>query len=211
MSLDPPTVYMPVVSPPTPAPSPGPSTPVFPQIASMSAPNFASLAPFQRRQFLSAILAECSPDDLLFISSNVSLRLRRDFLRELPVEIAIHILGFIDEPKSLLRAGRVSRAWHSLIADDVLWKRLCAVHKFDVEEQWEKESEGKPGKLNIPSSAESTLPSASKHRTRHSTGSVPSAANIPARRSYRQLFKLSYLNCTSLLYILHGLSTLLAC
>lgn len=191
--MDSPTLYMPVVSPPTPAPSPGPSSHVFPQIASVSASNFSSLAAFQRRQFLTAILAECTPDDLLFISSNVSLRLRRDFLRELPVEIAIHILGFIDDPKSLLRAGRVSRAWHSLIADDVLWKRLCAVHKFDVEDQYERESDG--AAANSPSLPETSLAAGSRHRTRHSTGSVPSLAAIPSRRSYRQLFKLAYLNC----------------
>lgn len=186
-----PTLYMPVVSPPTPAPSPGPSSNVFPHIASVSTSHFAQLSHSQRRLFLSALLSECSPDDLLFISSNLSTLLRRDFIRDLPPELALYILGFLDEPTSLLRAGRVSRYWHSLIADDWLWKRLCAVYKFEVQEEWTK-----PSDTGVSSTTSASPCSTIRHRARHSTGSVPLFSKIIPHRTYRESFRLSYLNCT---------------
>ena len=196
MSLNPPTVYMPMISPPTPAPSPGPNIHVLPQIASVSASSFSSLAPFQRRQFLASILAECNQEELLFVSTSLSLRLRRDFLRDLPPEIAVYILSFIDDPKTLLRAGRVSRYWHSLVADEWLWKQLCMTYNFEVEEDWERGSNS-----NIPPNTSfntsEIFTSMGKHRARHSTGSIPLLGCFAPRKSYRHSFKLSYLNRTS--------------
>ena len=121
---------MPIESPPTPAPSPGPTSRQLPSIASISRQEFSILPPAQRRQYLCAILNDCTPDELSFVSNTIAPLLKRDFLRDLPPEIALYILSYFNEPSTLLRAGRVSRYWHSLVADDFLWKRLRYIHGF---------------------------------------------------------------------------------
>ncbi|KII86052.1 hypothetical protein PLICRDRAFT_56515 [Plicaturopsis crispa FD-325 SS-3] len=143
-----PTLYMPISSPPTPAPSPRPTTP--PQsalnIASFAQPSydiarhsraeFASLAglnPSVRRQYLAAILNDCTANELLFISTTIAPLLKRDFLRDLPVELCLHILSFIEEPRTLARASQVSHYWRWLLTDEWVWKRLCKVHEYDMD------------------------------------------------------------------------------
>ncbi|CAL1708383.1 unnamed protein product [Somion occarium] len=134
------TLYIPVASPPTPAPSPGLSFADLPSTndptASLSRRQFTLMSPEHRRRFLGSILADCTPSELLFVSSTVTPLLKRDFLRELPPELSWYILSFIDEPQTLARASCVSRYWNRLLSDDWLWKRLCTLHGFDVEQDW---------------------------------------------------------------------------
>lgn len=147
-----PTLYMPIASPPTPAPSPGPSRPIlhinsFNPSYSRTSPydpahlsrlEFRSLTPLSpsvRRQYLAAILADCTPSELLFVSTTIAPLLKRDFLRELPPEIALHILSFIDEPKPLARASQVSRHWYKLLGDEWMWKRMCELFYYDWKDE----------------------------------------------------------------------------
>ncbi|EIM80293.1 WD40 repeat-like protein [Stereum hirsutum FP-91666 SS1] len=133
---------MPVLSPPTPAPSPRPqshgtsSSLTFLDINDpfqLSRREFASLSalgPSLRRQYLAALLADCNPSELLFISTTIAPLLKRDFLKELPAELALHVLRFVDEPKTLARAGQVSRYWCGLLKDESLWRRMCCLHRY---------------------------------------------------------------------------------
>lgn len=151
-----PTFYIPVVSPPTPAPSPrlsafNPLSPSisahlassshpspsdkFPSTQPFSASAFAALTPALRFQHLAALLAECTPEELLFISTTITPLLRRDFLRDLPAELAFHVLSFVDDPRTLARASRVSRTWSHLLEDQWLWKRMCDVHGYRAPEE----------------------------------------------------------------------------
>lgn len=50
---------------------------------------------------------------------------RLDFLTNLPTELSLHVLSFVDDPKSLSRAGRASKAWKRLAQDESIWKELC--------------------------------------------------------------------------------------
>ncbi|KZT06966.1 WD40 repeat-like protein [Laetiporus sulphureus 93-53] len=135
------TLYMPIVSPPTPAPSPrlpacdSPSLSYVNEPGYLSRHEFASLPTSLRFQYLSALLADCSPAELLFISTTITPLLRRDFLRDLPPEISLHILNFIDDPQTLVRASRVSRSWNRLLDDEYIWKRMCDVHGYSVPDQ----------------------------------------------------------------------------
>lgn len=56
--------------------------------------------------------------------------LKRDVLTELPAELALHILSYVDDPCTLARASQVSKRWHDLVADDWLWKVLCDTYSF---------------------------------------------------------------------------------
>ena len=88
------------------------------------------LSPASRRQHLYALIQECTPSELLFLSTTIAPLLKRDFLRALPPEVSLHILSFIDDPRTLGRAARVSRYWNELLKDDCLWKAMCIRHGF---------------------------------------------------------------------------------
>lgn len=140
------TIYMPIVSPPTPAPSPRPTfSPIFysNSITLNTSPSlydpvnthrseFSGLSgsPASRKQYLVSILHDCSPAELRFISQTITPMLKRDFLTELPSELALHILVFVDNPRTLARASQVCKRWHDLVSDDWLWKVLCEMYSF---------------------------------------------------------------------------------
>jgi len=138
------TLYIPITSPPTPAPSPGPVTDTyhqhhqcqvtpFPPYNMMDTQNSA-----MRRHFLSSVLSSCTPFELLFISQAINLLLKRDFLYSLPPELALYILTFIDEPRTLIRASLVSKHWRTVARDESVWKRMCQIYGFD---DWGSEGE----------------------------------------------------------------------
>ncbi|KAJ7623604.1 WD40-repeat-containing domain protein [Roridomyces roridus] len=114
------TIYMPVFSPPTPAASPGPDANAFSPIP-ISLPN----NPVLRQQYLASLLHSLTPAELLFVSTTIAPLLKRDFIADLPTELALMVLGFIDEPRSLARASRVSRRWKTMVADEYLWRGMC--------------------------------------------------------------------------------------
>ena len=132
------TLYIPIASPPTPAPSPGPVVHhsqgiPFPPLTMMNTQNSQ-----RRRHFLSSVLSSCTFPELLFVSQSINNLLKRDFLYSLPPELSLYILRFIDEPKNLVRAGQVSEHWRSIVRDEGLWKRMCLIHGFD---DWDLEKE----------------------------------------------------------------------
>ncbi|KAF8999276.1 WD40-repeat-containing domain protein [Cyathus striatus] len=126
------TLYLPIESPPTPAPSPGPSS--IPLTLSSSFPVLPPLsAPTLRRQFLTSLLHQCTPSELLFLSSTIAPLLKKDVLKALPIELGLYILSFVDEPRTLMRASMVSRYWRHLVCDDWVWKGMCERWEFGVE------------------------------------------------------------------------------
>ncbi|THH07957.1 hypothetical protein EW145_g3022 [Phellinidium pouzarii] len=132
------TIYVPIVSPPTPAPSPRPiSSALAPGTADpahISRLEFSALKSADqalRQQYLAALLSDCTPAELLFVSTTIAPLLKRDFLRDLPVEISLHVIAYIDDAQTLARASRVSRFWNSLLQDEGTWKRACEAAKFE--------------------------------------------------------------------------------
>jgi F-box and WD-40 domain protein CDC4 len=170
--------YVPVDKPPTPAPSPRPNSAVLSSVnstagdpAHLSRLEFAGLlsaGPTARQQYLASLLRDCTPAELLFVSTTIAPLLKRDFLYELPTELALHILSFVDDPKSLASASLVSRFWNKLVRDEATWKRMCELCRFDVDEGvqeagdgpdsgnkyakiWVKMSDVPPGGMPLPS------------------------------------------------------------
>lgn len=128
------TILVPVFSPPTPAPSPRPLSPSSPKQALTSdpisftldvLPRFTQLTASQRRDFLTHLLAACDVDQLVHANALIQPRLKRDFLRELPSEVALLVLAFVDDAKTLARASQASRFWYALLADEWTWKMMC--------------------------------------------------------------------------------------
>ncbi|MBW0534913.1 hypothetical protein O181_074628 [Austropuccinia psidii MF-1] len=140
------------ISPPTPAPSPQPDS--INQILNSNQliknkssnqnlnlidldnpisllDSFNSLSLSNRSKFLNLLLSNLNLNELTSLSGKILPRLKRDFLRELPIEISLHILSFVDDPKTLMRAGMVSRFWRSLVSDETTWKGMCWKRGFN--------------------------------------------------------------------------------
>lgn len=98
-----------------------------------------------RRAYLASLLTECTPSELLFISTTIAPLLKRDFIRELPTELSLYILSFIDEPRTLSRASQVSRHWRTLLSDEWTWKRLCELYEFDKKGETHNTNEDEAG------------------------------------------------------------------
>ncbi|WWC57757.1 uncharacterized protein I303_100292 [Kwoniella dejecticola CBS 10117] len=92
--------------------------------------QFTTLSPNQRFSFLSSLIGELRLNEALVVSRRIEPLLRRDFLRELPAELALHCLSFVDEPRTLARAAQVSNYWNQLLQDEQTWKDLFNRHNF---------------------------------------------------------------------------------
>lgn len=91
--------------------------------------HFPRLTGPERRKLFTSLLPLMHGEDLLHLSQLISPFLRRDFLGELPAEISLHVLGFIDDPKDLVRASRVSKTWRSLVMDEQTWKAMLQKYR----------------------------------------------------------------------------------
>ncbi|KAK4517211.1 RRM domain-containing protein [Mucor velutinosus] len=92
--------------------------------------SFQQLPPQQKQFLLYEIINSCDNSQLTYLNSLIAPRLKIDFLKELPIEISLHILTFIDDPKTLARAATVSTLWNSLLKDEATWKSLCMKHQY---------------------------------------------------------------------------------
>lgn len=92
--------------------------------------GFAMLNSYERRTFLEALMPVLSNDDCLYLSTLLQPMLKRDFLKDLPSELGLHILGFLEDPKDLVHASSVSKAWRTLVLDEATWKQLFEKHRF---------------------------------------------------------------------------------
>ena len=92
--------------------------------------GFHTLSPTDRREFLSALVRECNVRELSELEESIIPRLKVDFLERLPMEVALYILTYLEEPTSLVRASAVSRTWHRLATDEYLWGFLCVRYAY---------------------------------------------------------------------------------
>lgn len=86
--------------------------------------QFRGLSSAERFTFLSSLIGELRLNEALVVSSRISPRLKRDFLSDLPVELALHCVSFIDDARTLGRAMRVCKYWQALLQDESKWKDM---------------------------------------------------------------------------------------
>ncbi|KAL1955861.1 hypothetical protein VTO42DRAFT_8019 [Malbranchea cinnamomea] len=143
-------------SPPTPAPSPtphqhGPSwqTPCDDEEAFIreTTTSFGLLSKEAQRRLLAQILDRCDSRQLGFVQQYVGPMLKRDPFKVLPNELCLRILSFIDDPKTLARAARVSVRWYELLTDDITWKMVYDKHTGALTSQDYSEE---PSSLEMP-------------------------------------------------------------
>lgn len=182
------TLFIPFASPPTPAPSPGPvsnsNLHAHPLLSLLHTTTDSAL----RRQFLLTFLRALSPTDLLFVSQTIAPLLKRDFLSYLPAELALYVLSFLEEPRTLCRAMRVCRKWYAVIRDESLWRRLCGVYGFGNGNAEEKLGGKKSSsRLRAPALA------ASLSNSSNSSNDLLPVTTHSKAFSWRRHFKMSYI------------------
>lgn len=84
--------------------------------------QFQALPKSERFAFLISLVGDLQLNEALVVSSKISPRLKRDFLSDLPVELALHCVSFIDDAQTLTRMARVCKYWNDLLQDECLWK-----------------------------------------------------------------------------------------
>lgn len=90
--------------------------------------TFTQLNSKQQQLLLSELLLCCDNQLLAFVHSLIAPKLKIDFLRQLPIELSLHILQYINDPYTLTRASQVSVFWNMLLKDESIWKRMCQRH-----------------------------------------------------------------------------------
>ncbi|KAJ1569114.1 hypothetical protein HK096_004173 [Nowakowskiella sp. JEL0078] len=80
-----------------------------------------------RLSLLVAIMSTSCTAELSSLSFQVPNKLRFDFRRFLPEEIAFNTFAYLDA-RSLCRSAQVSKLWNKLANDDLVWKRMCEQH-----------------------------------------------------------------------------------
>ncbi|WVQ76907.1 hypothetical protein IAR50_006585 [Cryptococcus sp. DSM 104548] len=90
--------------------------------------QFTRLPPSARFSFLNSLVPELRLNEALLVSRKIAPLLRRDFLKELPIELSLHILSFVDDPKTLARCAQVSHYWNALLQDDATWRYHFSLH-----------------------------------------------------------------------------------
>lgn len=203
-SAPPTTLYMPIIPPPTPAPSPPPQQSSFPSPSLATFTHisaFAGLTPAARRQHLYALIQECTPSELLFLSTTIAPLLKRDFLRALPPEVSLHILSFIDDPRTLARAALVSKYWNELLKDEFLWKTMAIRHGFSRDAEAVESYRREQLLERAPPVASDPLPSGSGAEARRSPLFSPRGLQPPRPQSvdfpYRKFFIHEHIRSTS--------------
>lgn len=111
---------------------PGPQTFNFGSTPSLSAllslpdlvDTFDQLSPSLQSYMIFTLLRRSSIPVLQTVANIIAPALRRDFLTDLPPELSVQILGYLD-PKTLCRASLVCKSWRRLVDGEWrIWKKM---------------------------------------------------------------------------------------
>ena len=130
--------------------------------------TFEAMPEEMKSYLMYQFLRRCSKPVLHFVADVVNPALKCDFLRLLPVELCLNVIGNLDV-QTLCRAAQVSKRWRQLIdSSEKIWKRLFDVDSYilpegelprAIREGWGWQSESQTGDHERDLSAFSTNPS----------------------------------------------------
>ncbi|KAF9232977.1 WD40 repeat-like protein [Melanogaster broomeanus] len=89
--------------------------------------NFSSSSHPRRELILQGILTMCCFSQLSLLTEQLGHLIRIDPFTVLPREVSLKVLAYLDAT-SLCRAAQVSKQWHNLADDDILWRGICEQH-----------------------------------------------------------------------------------
>lgn len=159
---------------------------------------FSAAPSHHRKLMLQGILSQCCFPTLSYISSEVSSLIKIDFISNLPVEISLKILCYLD-CASLCNAAQVSRKWKSLADDDRVWHHMCEqhidrkcpscgwglplMHMKRAREEYDQYNNNKKRRIEQrrqESQQETLDPSSPSAETSTAVATVPSTASTPS-------------------------------
>ena len=96
--------------------------------------TFEAMPEEMKSYLMYQFLRRCSKPVLHFVADVVNPALKCDFLRLLPVELCLSVIGNLDV-KTLCRAAQVSKRWRQLIdSSEKIWKRLFDADNYILPE-----------------------------------------------------------------------------
>lgn len=91
----------------------------------------STMSPTEQTDYVMSIIAHLPTSHVAEIVRRLRPRLYINFIKYLPPEVCLKILGFLD-PVSLINTARSSRAWMLLSMDRKLWEQLYLMEGFRV-------------------------------------------------------------------------------
>ena len=87
---------------------------------------FLAMSNDDRSRATEALIRTCSSNTVQLnqIKNQIEPYFQRDFIRDLPRELALHVLQYLPA-SDVARASRTCRAWYQICNDVLLWRRLC--------------------------------------------------------------------------------------
>uniref|UniRef100_A0A914VXT5 F-box domain-containing protein n=1 Tax=Plectus sambesii TaxID=2011161 RepID=A0A914VXT5_9BILA len=85
---------------------------------------FKEMSGARRLEALSALVMVCSLPQIRHLKSTIAPYFQKDFISELPKEIAVQILSLLS-PVDVAKAAAVCRRWRTISEDNKMWKEKC--------------------------------------------------------------------------------------
>ncbi|VBB28166.1 unnamed protein product [Acanthocheilonema viteae] len=86
--------------------------------------QFKTFSARDQMDALTDLVGECSLDHIRHLRSVIEPFFQKDFIKELPKEIALHVMCFLS-PADIARISLTCRYWRNLAEDNRLWRKKC--------------------------------------------------------------------------------------
>ncbi|KAI8811077.1 hypothetical protein BJ742DRAFT_149848 [Cladochytrium replicatum] len=106
--------------------------------------NLATLTEEDKAELALQLLLSVKTATLSKVTAKLVPLLHRDFITNLPIELAVQILGLTDA-SSVARAARVCKSWAVVALDPSVWRLLFRKYRFKVNRSFLEKCLSQPG------------------------------------------------------------------